>query len=577
MNKIPQSFIDDLLHRIDIVDLINKRVPLKKMGANYSARCPFHNEKSPSFTVSDRKQFYYCFGCGASGNAIGFLIEYDHLNFLEAVEALAQQAGVTIPNESGTQSKQDDRKPLYEIMRKTAAYFHEQLLDNPAAIPAKDYLKSRGLTGKTVKQFQVGYAPNGWDLLQKHLNNVSQQQLLATGLLVQNDQQKIYDRFRDRVMFPIRDRQGRVIGFGGRVMGNETPKYLNSPETAIFHKGSELYGLYEALDANQHLDEIIVVEGYMDVIALAQHEVTNAVATLGTATTSKNAERLFRETDTVIFCFDGDNAGKTAAWRALENILPILQDGFNARFAFLPNDEDPDSYIRQHGKETFLKEIKRAKPLSIFLLDHLSEQADLNTLDGRSRLAKLAEPLIKQIPGAILQQLLIDELAKRTHMESPDLRQLFGLPTIKKMTSTPKKQTRGKTHVTPMQQTISLLLQYPAVAKNIEPRTHLTLPGTELLEKLLNLLRETPHLNTGALLEYWRDTPILLKQLQTLASRELLIAEEHAEREFNALMTRLHQLEEEGNLTKLHEKMHQGTLTDDEKREYLARIKKSKS
>ena len=580
MSKIPQAFIDDLLTRINIVDLINKRIALKKTGSNYSARCPFHNEKSPSFSVSERKQFYYCFGCGVSGNAISFLMEYEHLSFIESIESLAQQAGVTVPYDGEAPAKQDDRKPLYEVTQKATEFYYRQLLENPEAIKAKDYLKNRGLTGQITKHFQIGYAPSGWNNLEKHLKESYKQTLLTAGLLIQNDQGKIYDRFRERVIFPIRDRQGRVVGFGGRVLTDETPKYLNSPETPIFHKGSELYGLYEALETHRHLDQILVVEGYMDVIALAQHGITYAVATLGTATTQKNAERLFRETNTVIFCFDGDNAGQTAAWRALENILPILEDGLTVKFMFLPNREDPDSYVRKHGQAAFIDAMKRAKPLSTFLLDHIAVDIDLSTIDGRSRLAKNAEPLLKQIPGQILQQLLIDELAKRTHIDVSSLRQLFGLKSIQQTTASRILYSKGKTSsITPMQQTMSILLQYPAAVSsidNIATYAALTLPGSDLLNALLALLKADPSLSIGALLEHWRDEPRITKQLSTLASRDIVLTEENAVQELHGLLNQLVALEETNSLSKLHEQMARGELSDEDKRLYLNRIKNQK-
>ena len=397
--------------------------------------------------------------------------------------------------------------------------------------------------------------------------------------MIQNDQGKIYDRFRERVIFPIRDRQGRIVGFGGRVLTDETPKYLNSPETPIFHKGSELYGLYEALETHRHLDQILVVEGYMDVIALAQHGITYAVATLGTATTQKNAERLFRETNTVIFCFDGDNAGQTAAWRALENILPILEDGLTVKFMFLPNSEDPDSYVRKQGQAAFIEAMKRAKPLSTFLLDHIAVDIDLSTIDGRSRLAKNAEPLLKQIPGQILQQLLIDELAKRTHIDVNSLRQLFGLKHMNTQTPARTNPKNKSTSVTPMQQTMSILLQYPTAVSSINsiaPYAVLTLPGSDLLNALLVLLKADPTLSIGALLEHWRDEPRITKQLSTLASRDIVLTEENAVQELQGLLNQLMTLEESNSLTTLHEKMIRGELSDDEKRLYLNRIKNQK-
>jgi DNA primase len=573
MSRIPQHFIDDVIARTDIVDVIDKRVPLKKMGSNYSARCPFHQEKSPSFSVSERKQFYHCFGCGASGNAISFLMEHEHLTFIEALESLANRVGLQVPRDANVQPE-NDRRPLYDIMQRANLFYQQQLRQHTNAEQAKEYLKKRGLTGAIAKHFQLGYSPAGWDNLREHLSDVSDDVLISSGLCIKNEQGRVYDRFRERILFPIRDRQGRVIGFGGRVMSDEQPKYLNSPETPIFHKGSELYGLYEALESNRHLEQLLIVEGYMDVIALVQQGITNVVATLGTATTAKNAERLFRQVSHVIVCFDGDTAGQTAAWRALENMLPLLEDGLRVGFMFLPQGEDPDSLVRSQGAEAFKKRMDNATALSTFLFDQLSTQTDTNTVDGRSRLVKLAEPFIKQIPGKILQQLLIEELGKRTQIAPAQLAELVGIKFIG-MSRTPSTTYPSKKESTimpsPMQQAVSMLLQYPELAQQITNPTiyeTLNLKGAEVLNALLKILIANPQLTAAALFEHWRDTPYN-QQLAKLAMRELLIPAEGFTEQFNDTLKSLTKMDIEQKLSHFQEKAISGLLSDQEKAEYM--------
>ena len=361
--NIPQQFIDDLLTRIDVVDVINQRVPLKKAGTEYKACCPFHDEKTPSFTVSQSKQFYHCFGCGAHGSAIRFLMEYDRLSFPDAIEELAASIGLEVPREDGF-TPRDNRKPVYEILEQAARFYAQQLRHHPKANRAIEYLKNRGLSGEIAKTFHLGFAPPGWDnLLKKFGNDEQSLGLLRKAGLISEPEGKRYDRFRDRIMFPIHDSRGRVVGFGGRVLDDGSPKYLNSPETPVFHKGSELYGLWEAKHANKSLPRVLVVEGYMDVIALAQYDIRNAVATLGTAATDQHLEKLFRTAPEVVFCFDGDRAGRDAAWKALNTALPILRDGRQARFLLLPEGEDPDTYVRRIGKDEFMNQVAKSEPL----------------------------------------------------------------------------------------------------------------------------------------------------------------------------------------------------------------------
>ena len=422
--RIPEHFIDDIIARTDLVELINSRVPLKRSGKNYAACCPFHQEKTPSFTVSPQKQFYYCFGCGASGNAVGFLMDYERLGFVDAVEQLAKLHSVEIPRENdGNFQQQQNLKPLYNLLEKASEFYQAQLKNPQVREKAISYLKRRGLTGETAKQFAIGYAPAGWDNLIKHLNADDKQKelLVIAGLAVKNDRGRIYDRFRDRIMFPIRDPRGRTIGFGGRVLGDDKPKYLNSPETPVFHKSRELYGLYEARQQRTKITKHLVVEGYMDVVALAQFGIHYAVATLGTASNQEHLEKLFKQVNQVVFCFDGDEAGRNAAKRALDNAIPTLKDGREVKFLFLPEGEDPDTMVRQQGPEVFEDLVKHAQPLSEFFYQSLSEDLDTNTLDGKARLAKLAAPHIERIPKGIFRQLMLDRLASITELSSTAL------------------------------------------------------------------------------------------------------------------------------------------------------------
>lgn len=428
---IPQSFIDDLLNRTDIVEVVSSRIQLKKAGKNYTACCPFHKEKTPSFSVSPDKQFYYCFGCGAGGNALGFVMDHDGLDFPQAVEDLAKRAGMDVPREDGGRGRtprQPTDSPLYPLLTAAADYYRQALKSHPTRKSAVNYLKGRGLTGEIARDFGLGFAPPGWDNLHKHLagDKLQQKAMIDAGLLIENAENgRIYDRFRDRVMFPIRDSRGRVIAFGGRVLGDDKPKYLNSPETPVFHKGQELYGLYEARKSNRDLDEVMVVEGYMDVIALAQQGLRNAVATLGTATSEEHLKRLFRLVPSVLFCFDGDGAGRKAAWRALEATLPNLKDGRRARFLFLPDGEDPDTLVRSEGTDAFRARINQhAQPLADYFFQQLTEEADPRSLEGKAHLVTLAAPLIDKIPGNHLRALMRQRLSEITGLSGEMLQQV---------------------------------------------------------------------------------------------------------------------------------------------------------
>ena len=525
--SIPRTFIDDILTKINIVDLINSRVKLKKAGRDYQACCPFHHEKTPSFTVSDKKQFYHCFGCGAHGNAISFLMEYDKLEFLEAVEELAGFLGLEIPyekrphfNDNGKQVNFQTKRNLYELMQEIAKFYQQQL---PLNIPAQSYLQQRGLSAEIIERFQIGYVPNAMDTVYRQFGKTreEQQKLFDLGMLSRNDRGNVYDKFRNRIMFSIRDRRGRTVAFGGRVLTDEKPKYLNSPETITYHKGSELYGLFEALQADDSPPKLLVVEGYMDVVALAQFGVNYAVASLGTSTTSEQIQLLFRSTEQVICCYDGDRAGRDAAWRALENALPYMEDGRQLKFIFLPDDEDPDSFIRQYGKQGFEEYIEKAQSLSEFLFAHLTPKVDFSSKEGKAKLAALAIPLIKQIPGDVLRLDLRNMLAKKLGILDPA--QLESLmPHQAKQENEPV--TQGiQFKPTPMRILIALLLQNPELVKfvpDLEPLKNLDEPGYDLLVELTALCREKVGISAGQLLEHWRDT----KQQKTL---EKLLAWNH--------------------------------------------------
>ncbi|HET7587490.1 MAG TPA: DNA primase [Gammaproteobacteria bacterium] len=527
---IPQSFIDELIARADIVEVVGNRVQLKKAGREFSACCPFHSEKTPSFTVSPQKQFYHCFGCGAHGTALGFLMDYDHLDFVEAVKQLAGQFGLEVPTEAGAERPKDTG--LAELIGEVSGYYREQLKTHR---PAIDYLKGRGIDGKIAAEFGLGYAPGGWDTLAGRFGRDAraQKQLAAAGLVIQKDSGGFYDRFRERVMFPIRDRRGRTIGFGGRVLGSGEPKYLNSPETELFHKGSELYGLFEARQALRDIPRLLVVEGYMDVIALAQHGIRYAVATLGTATTPQHLQRLFRITREVVFCFDGDRAGRAAAWRALETTLPEVREGRQIRFLFVPEGEDPDSLVRAEGAPAFEARIKSADPLSKFLLDRLAADSDLTSIDGRARLAAAARPLIARIPDAVYRQMLLDELAKIARLSAERLTMLMKQPDDAGPRAQRRRAARSGAK-TPMQHVITLLLQQPALAEVAGDSAELArveLPGMSLFVELLEFIRERPHITTGGILEHWRQRPEG-RHLEKLAAESLLVPEDGVREEF---------------------------------------------
>ena len=512
--RIPQSFIDELIARTDIVELISGHVSLKKKGREYMACCPFHNEKTPSFTVSPEKQFYHCFGCGAHGTALGFLMDYERLEFLEAVEVLAQRAGLEVPRDANASPPQSHHK-LLALLEKAHAHFRSCLRAEPVAT---GYLKNRGLSGEVAARFGLGFAPDRFDSLLNALQGeASDAELLRSGLVKKNVRGKLYDCFRNRIMFAIRDRRGRVIGFGGRVMDDVVPKYINSPETPVFHKGDVLYGMYEARKAKGAPRNLVVVEGYMDVLALAQHGIENTVATLGTATTSQHVQQLFRYTQEIIFCFDGDRAGREAAWRAAEHTLPVFRDGLEAKFLFLPQGEDPDSLIRARGKEIFLQYVQDSIPLSEFILDKLSRDSDVRTPAGKARLAQQAKPLLSKLPDGVFKKLVFEELEKRV-----------GAPvhyTVAKPTPASAHRFRvadALTRATPVRLAISALLHQPDLAKTVTAVDSLhesPVPGVALLVRILQIWQQEPELSHAALIERFRGQEEA-QQLQKLMTWE---------------------------------------------------------
>ncbi|UMB77490.1 DNA primase [Dickeya fangzhongdai] len=542
--RIPRVFINDLLARTDIVDLIDARVKLKKQGKNYHACCPFHHEKTPSFTVNGDKQFYHCFGCGAHGNAIDFLMNYDRLEFVESIEELAAMHGLEVPYEAGTgptQLERHQRQSLYELMEQLSA-FYQHTLNQPAGTPAREYLSRRGLSDEVIRQFAIGCTPPGWDNALKRFGRSSENRTTLTdaGMLVTNDNGRTYDRFRDRVMFPIRDKRGRVIAFGGRVMGDGMPKYLNSPETEIFHKGRQLYGLYEAQQKNPELKRLLVVEGYMDVVALAQFGIDYAVASLGTSTTADHIQLLFRATDQVVCCYDGDRAGRDAAWRALETALPYLDDGRQLRFMFLPDGEDPDTLVRQEGKAAFEQRIEQAMPLSAFLFDSLLLQVDMSTPDGRAKLSTLALPLIGQVPGETLRLYLRQQLGNKLGLlDDSQLDRL--LPKAAEQTSSYQPP---RLKVTTMRILIGLLVQNPRLSAEVpelalEGVEENKVAGLELFLDLVKTCNESPGMNMGLLLEKYRESKYR-KQLETLAAWDHMIEEEELEEKFRVSLAELY-------------------------------------
>ena len=590
--RIPQSFIDDLVARTDIVELIGARVTLKKSGREYKACCPFHGEKTPSFWVSPDKQFYHCFGCSAHGTALGFLMNHDRLTFPEAVEELAARAGIEIPREARPDDgRSRDDADLAALMGKVAVHWQSLLRVEPRA--SRYAGEQRGLTPETLDRFLVGYSANSWNDVLRRFGPA--EPLASCGLVIEREggagsgSERHYDRFRDRLMFPIRDARGRVIAFGGRIIDQGEPKYLNSPETTLFHKGRELYGLYEVRQSRTPLKRLIVVEGYMDVVRLHQAGITYAVATLGTATTPEHLKRAFRLVPEMVFAFDGDRAGRAAAWRALNNALPEAREGRQLKFLFLPEGQDPDSLVGAEGREAFEARLEGALPLSEYLVQELASQADLTHADGRARFAELARPLVAKVPDGVYRELLVERLAEAIRLPSARLRSLWETADA----SSPGGGGRGATgRDTPqgggprataktgqsagrgnlMRQAVQGLVHHPRIATRLDP-THLAAletlqePGADILRALIVDLRAQPITTTAQLLERWRDRPEA-ERLARLATAESLMAGEDAA--LRELQTALERMQREGGrrrLDSLLERERDGALSPLERQE----------
>ena len=615
--RIPQAFIDDLLARVNVLDIVEARVKLKRAGKNYSGLCPFHKEKSPSFTVNNEKQFYYCFGCGAGGNSLSFLMEHDRLSFPEAVEEMAKLAGVEMPKVQGPVDHQREQriKDIYSLLEEASEYYQKQLRDNSAKEKAVTYLKNRGLTGQIAARFGIGYAPPGWDNLLKQLatDDAGKGRLEQAGMLIRKeDTDRYYDRFRERIMFPIRDNRGRVIAFGGRVLGDEKPKYLNSPETETFHKSRELYGLYEARKYNQKLERLIIVEGYMDVVGLAQFGIGYAVATLGTATTAQHLDRLFRTVSEVIFCFDGDAAGRKAANRALETTLPAITDGKQAKFLFLPDGEDPDSLVRQEGTEGFEKRLADALPLSDFFFKSLEDSSDLTSLDGRARFSNQALPMIEQMQPGILKQMMQEKIADLTGLSLEQLSSVnnlqeataapaqqeehypeydhdsyqggeyFDYPDQSNQASSPSSKRFGKSkkkfqprpggsavHINPSSTAVSILLHLPSLApqcSNLDFLEDSEEHTEQLLLQLSRYLTENPGVTPGILAVDWQDDEKLrplINQLNEIAHQEPIIDSVNVQQVLNDCLNRLRERNLDREILRLKSQPH---LSDNDKK-----------
>lgn len=575
MARIPDAFIDDLIARTDIVELIGARVPLKRAGREYQGLCPFHDERSPSFTVSPTKQFYHCFGCGAHGSALRFLMEYDRLEFLDAVEELARRNGMEVPRETRQRNEDGHLRQMYEVLGAATRWFSTQLA---ASKRAQDYFARRGIDAATRERFSLGFAPEGFDGLKNALGSPPEtlRLLEQTGMLAKSDGGHVYDRFRERVMFPIHDRRGRPIAFGGRVIGKTTadgkeagPKYLNSPETPLFHKGRELYGLWQVRQAHSKIPRLIVVEGYMDVVALFQYGVTTAVATLGTATTPEHAELLFRNAADVFFCFDGDAAGRRAAWRAVESILPRMKEGRQAAFLFLPDGEDPDSLVRKEGTAGFEARLTDAVPLSEFFFREQSTDINLHTLDGRARLAERCKAPLAQIPDGAFRDLMFQRLSELTGLSGT------ARSTSPVAAATPRRAPVGTPRRSLVRNIITLLLHNPALGLSIAPPyafAALNQPGIGLLIELLDLIHASPSLRAGALIEHFagRDEAAALEKLA------LVDIPGDAATWQQEIHDALGQLERQTRQQRIEELKAQGALSADQKQELrellLARV-----
>ena len=588
--RIPQQFIDDLLARTDIVELIGSRVNLKKAGHNYKGLCPFHDEKTPSFNVNPDRQFYYCFGCGASGSALGFLLEYENREFRAAVEELARQAGMEIPeSQNHNQERQQEQQQVFARLAAAQHFYRRQLRASSHRQKAIDYLKNRGITGEIANTFGMGYAPPGWDNLRKAMvqSSSDEKQLIDAGLLVEKESGgDSYDRFRDRIIFPIRDTRGRTLAFGGRVLGDDKPKYLNSPETAVFHKGRELYGLYEARQANKKLTQIIIVEGYMDVVVLAQHGITHAVATLGTATSQEHLGKLFRYVSDIVFCFDGDTAGRQAAARAMEISLPTLEDGRQINFVFVPEGEDPDSLVRKKGPVFFEALLSKAMPLADFFFSHMQSQHNCSSIDGKASLSKQVLPLIHKMPRGMFRQLMLQRLAELTGVNSATLA-TFGPPDDQppldvyqeEYPASPVPPQNYKRQPAPSRtieslsrKAIRLLLKDPELARApfFEAQWEfINDRETTLLLEVVAVIKGDPGLDTPSLIAHFKNRPEY-NELAELCAMELLLSDpESRTREFLGLLGQLEAANTRANIEILHRKLENGEASEAEKETFM--------
>ncbi len=573
--RIPSTFIDELLSRIDIVDVVDARVPLVKKGREFQACCPFHHEKTPSFTVSPTKQFYHCFGCGAHGTAIGFLMEYENMPFPEAVEDLASKAGIEVPREDDGDKPRENLAPLFALMERAGEWYKNQLKEHSNADQAIQYLKQRGLSGEIAASYGLGFAPDGWsnlhDALTDSHDKTTTQQMTRTGLLIEKDQGGHYDRFRNRIIFPIHDSRGRIIGFGGRVLGDEKPKYLNSPESPLFHKGQELYGLYHARKNVRNLKQIMVVEGYMDVVALAQFGIHYSVATLGTATTPDHLNQLFRTVNQVVFCFDGDRAGRDAARKAMDTAIPLMRDGREIHFMFLPDGEDPDSLVRKEGTQQFEQRIREAVPLSKLFFTQLTEESNPDTIDGRARLISLARPKLSRLPAGMFREMMFKQLSEMVEMDEDSVAShLLDTPAAKPASREPKSQpARSGQTPSPVRVALSILLHQPGlitITMETSSFREVETPGINLLIQVMELLRQNPEISPAALLERWRDREdeeILHKVAQWNPS----IPDDGVEKELQGALHKLQQLYREQRTQKLLNKSAQEPLSSAEKQE----------
>lgn len=570
---IPEYFLRDLLARIDIVDVVKARVPIKKRGANYLGICPFHSEKSPSFTVSQPKQFYHCFGCGKHGNAFGFLMDYERLGFVEAVEELAKSLSIEVPYEGGKDTAPKEKlDDLYHLMQKAADLFEKNLREHPDRALAVNYLKQRGVTGRSAKYFGLGFAPDAWDITLKALKKfgADDANLLKTGLFVQQEQGRMYDRFRRRVMFPIHDLRGRVIGFGGRIIDQGEPKYLNSPETPIFHKGRTLYGLHEAKQNSKALPCILIVEGYMDVLMLTQAGIANAVATLGTATTEEHIRLLLKETQELVFCFDGDRAGREAAWRALRVCLPFLTGSANMRFLFLPEGEDPDSLVQKIGKVAFEANIKTAPALGEFLLTECAKKFDLRSIGGKSQYLSELKPYFDKIPQGAYRLMLEESLARRLSLLSEQLASLWHSGEVPQVNKTPARTPKS---LDLLERALALLITYPHLAQKFRPPDLTMQASAALLLEMWQFCAQQQPAHFGAVLAQFQEAEYYqtLMELGTHPYTEMI---QDPVSEFSDIVARLATFNEELHLETLLKKSRQGELTTQEKaelKELLAR------